>query len=128
MCLLDAVVHWDATRIRCISQSHLDSENPMRNRSSLHAVCGVEYAAQAMAVHGTLIGSIDGRPRAGYLVSVRDMVCSKQRLDNLKGDLMVDAEQVLSDGSRGIYQFALRVGEHDVLSGRATVILEDLRV
>lgn len=30
MCLLDAVLRWDASRIRCSSRSHPDQDNPMR--------------------------------------------------------------------------------------------------
>jgi len=30
MCLLDGVVRWDASSIRCASRSHRDQDNPMR--------------------------------------------------------------------------------------------------
>lgn len=124
MCLLDGVVQWDAARIRCVSRTHRDPENPLRAGGQLPAVCGIEYAAQAMAVHGGLAGGISGRPKAGYLVSLRDVVFRNSRLDDLDGDLIVDAEQLMGDRSRVIYQFKLRVGEVEVLSGRATVVLD----
>ena len=124
MCLLDGVVRWDAAQIRCVSHSHRDLENPLRAGGQLPAVCGIEYAVQAMAVHGGLAGSIGSRPKAGYLVSLRDVICRTSRLDNLEGDLIVDAEQLMGDQSRVIYQFTLRVGEVEVLSGRATVVLD----
>jgi predicted hotdog family 3-hydroxylacyl-ACP dehydratase len=124
MCLLDGVVRWDPAHIRCISRSHRDTENPLRADGQLPAMSGIEYAAQAMAVHGGLAGNIGGRPRAGYLVSLRDVICRHSRLDNLDGDLIVDAEQLMGDQSRVIYQFMLQVGGVDVLSGRATVVLD----
>jgi predicted hotdog family 3-hydroxylacyl-ACP dehydratase len=124
MCLLDGVVHWDEDRIRCVSRSHLDAGNPLRAGGRLPAVCGIEYAAQAMATHGGLAGSTCGRPRAGYLASLRDVVCRRDRLDDLDGDLVVEAERVLADEGRVIYQFKLWVGEMEVLSGRAAVVLE----
>jgi hypothetical protein len=37
---------------------------------------------------------------------------------------VVEAEQVAADGGRAMYRFALRVGEVEVLSGRATVVLD----
>ncbi|HEV2009093.1 MAG TPA: hydroxymyristoyl-ACP dehydratase [Burkholderiales bacterium] len=124
MCLLDGVVHWDAVNIRCLSRSHRDPENPLRADGQLRAVCGIEYAAQAMAVHGALAGIVGAKPKAGYLASVRDVACRKSRLDDLEGELIVDAGQLMGDEGRVIYQFTLRVGEIEVLSGRATVVLE----
>jgi len=124
MCLLDSVVHWNATTIRCISRNHQDKDNPMRRGDALPAICGVEYAAQAMAVHGSLVGAVDKRPRAGYLASLRDIECKLNRLDDLTGDLSVDAERLMGDEHRVIYQFILRVGDVEVLSGRAAVVLD----
>ena len=124
MCLLDGVVRWDSAQIRCVSRTHRDLENPLRAGGQVPAVCGIEYAAQAMAVHGGLAAIPRSKPKAGYLVSLRDVICRKSRLDNLEGDLIVDAEQLMGDQSRVIYQFPLRVGEVEVLSGRATVVLD----
>ena len=53
-----------------------------------------------------------------------DVICRQRRLDNLDGDLIVDAEQLMGDQSRVIYQFTLRAGAIEVLSGRATVVLD----
>lgn len=124
MCLLDGVVQWDAGRIRCVSRSHRDAGNPLRAGGRLPAVCGIEYAAQAMAVHGGLAGKIGGKPRAGYLASLRDVACTRARLDDLEGDLIVEAEQVMGNGTSVIYRFTLWVGEVQVLSGRAAVVLD----
>jgi predicted hotdog family 3-hydroxylacyl-ACP dehydratase len=123
MCLLDEVVEWDATRIRCLSHSHRAEDNPLRANNMLPALCGIEYAVQAMAVHGALSGAVDGRPQAGYLASLRAVECRQNRLDDLAGDLIVDAEMLMGDESRVIYRFALRVGTVEVLGGRATVVL-----
>lgn len=124
MCLLDGVMHWDATHICCVSQTHRNSANPLRAGGQLPAMCGIEYAAQAMAVHGGLSGMIGGQPRAGYLVGLRDVVCRHSRLDTLDGDLIVDAAKLMGDQGHVIYQFTLRVGTAEILSGRATVVLD----
>ncbi len=123
MCLLDGVVRWDSAQIRCVSRTHRDTENPLRADGQLSAVCGIEYAAQAMAVHGGLVGKFGSKPNAGYLVSLRDVIYRKSRLDNLDDDLIVDAERLIADQSTVIYQFKLWVGVVEVLSGRATVML-----
>jgi predicted hotdog family 3-hydroxylacyl-ACP dehydratase len=124
MCLLDGVLQWDFSRIRCVSRSHRAADNPLRAEGRLPAVCGVEYAAQAMAVHGGLARQTAGKPRRGLLASVRDVECRRDRLDDLEGDLVVEAELEAGDGNRVIYRFALRVGDVEVLKGRAAVVLD----
>ena len=57
MCLLDDVLSWDRSRIRCRSAQHRTPDNPLRAHGRLGAACGIEYAAQAMAVHGALLRS-----------------------------------------------------------------------
>jgi predicted hotdog family 3-hydroxylacyl-ACP dehydratase len=56
MCLLDEVLEWDAQHIRCRSGTHRQPDHPLRSQGRLGAACGIEYAAQAMAVHGALAG------------------------------------------------------------------------
>lgn len=124
MCLLESVVHWDSTTIRCLSRTHRDTANPLRIAGELPAVCGIEYAAQAMAVHGGLAGAIAGKPATGYLASLRDVTCHADPLDKPPGDLVVDAERLMGDEARVIYRFTLKVGEIEMLSGRATVVLD----
>jgi predicted hotdog family 3-hydroxylacyl-ACP dehydratase len=124
MCLLDGVVRWDAEKIRCVSTTHAHADNPLRAGGKLAALCGIEYAAQAMAVHGRLTAHVHARPQAGFLVSLRDVSCFALRLDDLPGELVVDAEKVMGDDNRVTYQFRLWVAEIEVLSGRATVMLD----
>jgi predicted hotdog family 3-hydroxylacyl-ACP dehydratase len=124
MCLLDGVAHWDESRIRCVTRTHLDARNPLRLDGRLPILCGIEYAAQAMAVHGGLLGGRGAKPRAGYLASVRDVACRRDRLDDLEGDLVVEAERVMGDGERVVYEFRLTAGGQEVMSGRAAVVLD----
>ena len=123
MCLLDGVSSWDAGRIRCISRSHRDPDNPLRHAGRLAALCGVEYASQAMAVHGGLTGG-GTRPAAGYLASLRDLTCHVERLDDLTDDLIIDAENLTGEGSRVIYAFSIAAGGRDLLTGRAAVVID----
>ena len=122
--MLDGVLEWDANRIVCVSRSHHAGDNPLRKDGQLPAVCGIEYAAQAMAVHGGLAGQLAGRPRAGYLANLRDVECRRSRLDDVQGDLVVEAEQLAGDGAHVIYRFKLGVGAVEVLSGQALVVLD----
>jgi len=128
MRLLDGVLFWDADRIECISRTHRDPHNPLRSQGKLPALCGIEYAAQAMAIHGRLAGGVASAPRAGYLASLREVVCRAGRLDDLDGDLVVGAERLIGEESRVIYRFEVKVGGTDVLRGRAAVVLDIDRV
>jgi predicted hotdog family 3-hydroxylacyl-ACP dehydratase len=127
MHLLDGVLSWDADRIRCLSRSHRDRQNPLRMDGRLSALCGIEYAAQAMAIHGALAGNVLKRPQLGYLASLREVRCSRARLDDLEGDLIVEAERMMGEESHVIYGFEVRVGDVEVLRGRAAVVLEASR-
>ena len=123
MCLLDGVSAWDDASIRCTAISHRDPDNPLRDGGRLAAVCGVEYAAQAMAVHGGLVAG-GKRPTAGFLASVRDLTCHVGRLDDLAEDLTIEAEKLMGEGSGVIYGFTVRAGDRDLLSGRAAVVID----
>jgi predicted hotdog family 3-hydroxylacyl-ACP dehydratase len=137
MCLLDEVLAWDAKRIRCRSATHRASDNPLRAHGRLGAACGVEYAAQAMAVHGALVaasaplastvasnlrGSIG--PVVGYLASLRNVTLYVTRLDDLPTDLIASAERITGDGRTVLYEFSVWCAEQLLLSGRASIVLD----
>jgi len=123
MCLLDRVLDWSETAIRCAAVSHRARDNPLRRAGRLDSICGIEFAAQAMAVHGRLAGAVAVRPQAGYLVSVRDVRCEIPRLDLLEDDLIIAAERLMGDAEQVIYQFTLAAAEREILGGRAAVVL-----
>jgi predicted hotdog family 3-hydroxylacyl-ACP dehydratase len=123
MCLIERVLHWDAVGINCATASHRAANHPLARDGRLSAICGVEYAAQAMAIHGRLTGAAAERPRAGYLASLRDVACAADRLDLVTTELRIEAEQLFGDGDSAIYRFALRGDDRLLLSGRAAVVL-----
>ncbi len=124
MCLLDAVTEWDDLRIRCKASSHHHADNPLRAHDRLGAACGIEYAAQAMAAHGALLAAADCAPRAGYLASVRSVELHVTRLDDIDADLDIEAERLSGDNNIIIYGFRVSVAGRELLSGRATVVLD----
>jgi len=135
MCLLDEVLSWDARHIRCRSATHRTADNPLRAHGRLGAACGIEYAAQAMAVHGALVAasaplasamstSVRGSAGTiGYLASVRNVALYVTRLDDLETDLIALAERVIGDGRTVLYEFSVWGAEQQLLSGRASIVL-----
>ena len=134
MCLLDEVLEWDAHHIRCRSATHRAADHPLRSHGRLGIACGIEYAAQAMAVHGALAGSeaADGtgahaagaRSEAGFLASVRNVRLHVVRLDDIEADLVCEAELLAGDRGSALYDFAITSAELPLLSGRATVVFD----
>lgn len=125
MCLLDEVIDWDAQRIRCQARNHASPDHPLRAEGRLAALCGIEYAAQAMAVHGALLRTgAAATPRLGYLASVRKVEIHVERLDTVAAPLTIEAERIGGDERQVLYEFALRAGGAVLLAGRAAVVLD----
>lgn len=124
MCLLDAVTEWDETHIVCRASSHRTLDNPLRANQQLSAVCGIEYAAQAMAVHGALLAPPNNPvARVGYLVSVRGTRLHVLRLDDIAADLQIDASCITRSENNILYQFNVSAAEKVLLTGRAAVVV-----
>ncbi|NMG54444.1 hotdog family protein [Aromatoleum aromaticum] len=124
MCLLDAVDAWDNESIRCRATSHREPVNPLRDPSGLPATAAIEYAAQAMAVHGALLAPAGEVPRAGYLASVRSVDITVAHLDGIAGELDVRAERLTGNDSQVLYRFTVCAAGTTLVSGRAAVILD----
>jgi predicted hotdog family 3-hydroxylacyl-ACP dehydratase len=84
MCLLDEVLDWNAQHIRCRSATHRALDNPLRSHGRLGIACGIEYAAQAMALHGALAdGALaDGATEGG---AVADGAADRAAKDAVDG-------------------------------------------
>jgi len=124
MCLLDTLQSWSDSTIRCTATSHRDIANPLRSGGVLAAPNAIEYAAQAMALHGTLCAAPGAAPRPGFLASVRGVRLHVPRLDDVAGALVISAQRLAGDSGQALYAFALHDEREALLvEGRATVIL-----
>lgn len=124
MCLLDAVLSWDAHGIHALSASHARADNPLRSALGLHAIHLVEYGAQAMAVHGALLARAQAvtAPRPGLLVSVREVRLTEEYVDQLAGQLDIHAQCLYADRSGAQYAFRIEHAARLLASGRAAII------
>ena len=129
MCLLHEVRWWNDSAISCIARSHLDPHNPLRRDDVLESICGVEYAAQAMAIHIRLTNPDENMERKmGYVGAIRDMTMHASRLDELSNDLEITASVLITQGANYMYTFRLTALGEDVLKGRASVFIQDQKV
>lgn len=123
MCLLDAVLGWDAQRIHAISEQHSRADHPLRGRDGLHAVHLAEYGAQAAAVHGALLarmrGSTEARP--GRLASLRDFRLEVDFVDPEYGRLDVHAECLHAGDDAAQYHFRVIQAGRLLAGGRVMI-------
>ena len=125
MCLLDSVETWDDTTISCRTSTHRDQRNPLRARGRLTVSAGLEYAAQAMGAH---VGLLDRDRRTenqiGYIGSVRDVTFWVNRLDDLAGDLTVDATRMVEGENSYMYRFTVSHSGLAIIEGRASIFVK----
>lgn len=124
MCLLDEVLEWNATGITCRSATHRLVSNPLRTLDHLKALCAIEYAAQAIAVHGAVNAASPGIG-PGMLVSVRAVELSADRLDDIAGDLLVRAVRIGGDATALLYDFSVSSDQQLLAAGRGTIVLRN---
>jgi predicted hotdog family 3-hydroxylacyl-ACP dehydratase len=126
MCLLEEVLSWDAQTIVCRSTSHRSPDNPLRAHGRLGAACAIEYAAQAIAIHGALLQPMPSADagRFGLLASARDVELLVARLDDIQQDLRVSAQRLHSDSRGALYAFELHEQDCLLVRGRASLLLD----
>jgi predicted hotdog family 3-hydroxylacyl-ACP dehydratase len=124
MCLLEEVLSTNDAGIVCRAVSHRDSGHPLREDGILPAVCGIEYAAQAMAVHGASSGRPQGTARqtrhAGGRAGCRLHV---ERLDDMRTiSSFPRCMLVAEEGGSSTSSFS-SAGAKELVRGRAAVSL-----
>lgn len=126
MVLLDRVLEWDEQGIRCGTSSHRRDDNPLRaaETKKIGALCAIEYAAQALAVHSAFAAPAAARPRAGFLTSVRAVELHCPHLDDFDTELIVAAERLSGDANSALYRFSVSAGAQLVAAGRIAAVLD----
>jgi predicted hotdog family 3-hydroxylacyl-ACP dehydratase len=123
MCLLDSVEHWDATTIVCRAAAP-GAAHPLARASQVPAVAAVEYAAQAAAVHGSLLDETES-PRDGMLAKLNDVELSASGMDGAGGPLTIRAELLGRVVSGCMYRFDVSDRCACVAQGRLLVAFRE---
>jgi predicted hotdog family 3-hydroxylacyl-ACP dehydratase len=123
MCLLDGLLSWTTDEIVCRAGDLADPAHPLRLADGLPAACALEYASQAMALHGALCAPSGTGPTPGFLASARGVRLHVQRLDDAPAPLRVRARRLAGDAGQAMYGFELHdARERLLVEGRATVL------
>ena len=133
MSLLDEIIAADETTLTAQAVSHRDADNPLRIDGKIAMVNGVEYAAQAMAVHGSLM--LEKRQAVnkeqlevpqGYIATLRNIELNVPyfpEADSSSEPLLIKVAQLMSDVNGFTYQFDIHCEQKLLISGRITVFL-----
>jgi predicted hotdog family 3-hydroxylacyl-ACP dehydratase len=130
MCLLARADRWDELTIVCHADNHRDPRHPLRSRSGLLSTCLIEYAAQAMALHGSLLarGAAGPSARPGFLAAGRNVVFACLNLDDLPpttpDELRIEVNCEARDHRQLQYAFAVRHAGMPLAAGHITVVLD----
>lgn len=88
-------------------------------------IAGLEYAAQAMAVHVGLTTDISERNASvGYLGAVRDLQVHCRTFQQFAENLTIKANVLLQQSMSFIYAFSISARETTLLEGRASIFIQ----
>jgi predicted hotdog family 3-hydroxylacyl-ACP dehydratase len=130
MCLLDEIVSWDAQHIECTAfvQHRSDSQtaHPLSQDGRLPATAAIEYAAQAMALHGRLMqeqAASAAAPARGFLAGLRSVRLHCRWITPASPLLTVRVTRFAGDEVQVLYDFEVRAAA-PIAQGRAVVVLD----
>ena len=125
MRLIEQVVQWGPDSVRCRSRNHRDPANPLRTAGGLRAVCVIEYAAQAAALHAVLLADHDAaadvtgsKKSRALLALVNGLELDTAYLHDGDGDLIVEGNVDYRSGDAVIYRFEAFDGTRPIARGR----------
>jgi len=126
MVLLDRVIDFGAKSLHAMSSSHHLVLNPLRHGDRLPVSAGIEYAAQATAIHCVLIADAHTEPRQGFLALLRDVRWYVERLDDIASDLDIQVTLLSNQSGSAMYDFQLSASDSVLMSGRLAVFFPEL--
>ncbi len=125
MRLLDCVVSWDDTSIECWATSHTDPSNPLRENGILAGLHALEYAAQAVAVHGSLMmpDRRQDKPELVYVATFRGVEMRPGALDQIAGPTLTITASLVAALSNGwSYEFSVASQAVVLARGKTAVV------
>jgi predicted hotdog family 3-hydroxylacyl-ACP dehydratase len=125
MNLLDRVLAYDAESLHATACSHRAPDHPLRRAGVLSPAVGIEYAAQAMAVHGALWPEGTGAARQGFLALAREVAWTVERLDDIAADLDIEVRKLAVQADSALYAFSLVAAGRVLVTGRAAVFFPE---
>jgi len=123
MCLLEQVISYSNDEIVCRTQSHLNTDNPLKTDGKLSKMHLIEYGAQAIAVHGGLLqqDSDNSQPKLGFIATVKAVKWGE--FEPLAEFLEIKATAIMRDEISKLYEFTITDAQlSNVCSAKVMVI------
>ena len=118
MSLLDAVVQWDAAHIACTAAAPT-ALHPLARAGRVPAIACAEYAAQACAVHGSLL---DDQPApAALLAKLSDIDLPLDHIPTDAGPLAIRAHLLGRNEAACRYTFEVECVDQPIARGQLMV-------
>jgi len=123
MCLIERVLEWDAGHVIAATRTHAWVTHPLASAGRLRAVHACEYGGQAAALHGGLAAQAAGqRATPGVVVALREVRFGCDYLEDLGGEIIVEARRLMASSRSWQYSFRLEHAGAELASGRITVM------
>lgn len=139
MILLDTLLAWSETEAHCTTLSHTRSPHPLAVNGRLGSANLVEYAAQAMALHGAMSAATadkavdadnantpdntaDAGNGHGVLAGVRRLSLYVNEIHTETAALDIAVQLVSGDARTALYDFTVQTQNRLLAEGRATVM------
>jgi len=130
MSLLDKVSYADLTVLKASASSYLNSDNPLRFNGKLASINGIEYAAQAMAIHSHLLSEAkksgkgeQDATQTGYIATIRNVEINTPFFPETKAIIAIEVAQLMSDTNGFTYQFQISCEKKALISGKITIFV-----
>ncbi len=122
MCLLDHVANWDQDKISCIAFSQLNINNPLRFNNRLLTGSTIEYAAQAMGLHRSLLSMKSKSPKVGYLALIKNFKFYFDYIDQ-EDQLNIECVSISSFLNGFMYEFKIKNDNKLISKGTAMIVV-----
>lgn len=125
MVLLDKCISYSKNGLSCLSLSHIDTSNPLRTENGLSATCGIEYAAQAIALHSALLNG--GNTGLGFLAICKNITFKLRYLDTITTEIQISVKYISGSAELGLLQYGFVIsaseGKQELLSGELGIAI-----
>jgi len=119
MCLIERVEHWDEGQLLCQADC-ARPDHPLRSKGKLPSSVAIEYAAQAAAIHGSLLDGVnDARP--GYLVKLSKVTLHSEYLEDTTNVLNITVQLISRSDLSCLYAFEVTEGSQHLAAGRLMI-------